>query len=114
MTTNEQIDLAARAICLVQFGSEFEHGNARCCQAGGTEGCCVDGLKVAASAALSAAAGHDTLCGEYHKQRSIVLQMAEEMIHAKDKRIQELLEANNAYLTRARNAEEIIRKWCNQ
>jgi hypothetical protein len=34
--TNEQIEAAARAICLVQFGSEFDHGEARCCQAGGT------------------------------------------------------------------------------
>ena len=30
----------AEAICLEQFGSEEYHGEARCCKAGGTEGCC--------------------------------------------------------------------------
>ena len=32
----------ARALCLSQFGDTASHGEERCCQAGGTAGCCVE------------------------------------------------------------------------
>lgn len=44
----------ARAICLAELGDEFAHGEARCCQAGGTEGCCSDSFNAAARAAIKA------------------------------------------------------------
>jgi hypothetical protein len=46
---------AARALCLVQFGDESIHGDARCCQAGGSDGCCVDTLLLQANAIIEVA-----------------------------------------------------------
>ena len=55
MPEPHEIDAAAKAICLVQFGSEIDHGDARCCQVGGVDGCCMAALLPAAEAALVAA-----------------------------------------------------------
>lgn len=46
-----------------------------------------------------------TICDDYHIRRSRGIELLERELTAKDKRIQELLEANNAYLERARAAE---------
>jgi len=49
MTTLRDI---AEAICLEQFGSEEYHGEARCCKAGGTEGCCAATYETTAQVVL--------------------------------------------------------------
>jgi hypothetical protein len=53
--TAEMIDLGARALCLDIFGDRTTHGDARCCQAGGTDGCCLDEVSRHARACLTAA-----------------------------------------------------------
>lgn len=45
---------AALALCLAQFGDEAVHGDARCCQVGGTDGCCVSSLMPQVIAVASA------------------------------------------------------------
>jgi hypothetical protein len=42
----------ARAICVVQFCSEPDFGLDRCCQVGGTSGCCAPEFHAAARAAI--------------------------------------------------------------
>jgi hypothetical protein len=42
----------AEAICLEQFGSEEYYGEARCCQVGGTEGCCAATYETTAQAVI--------------------------------------------------------------
>ena len=49
MTLLKQI---AEAICLEQFGSEEDYGEARCCQVGGTVGCCAATYETTAQAVL--------------------------------------------------------------
>lgn len=44
---------AAKALCLVQFGDKATHGDARCCQAGGIDGCCLDSLLPQVTAVMS-------------------------------------------------------------
>lgn len=51
MTPEEAV---ARALCLVQFGDSVIHGDARCCQVGGTDGCCLADLHEQAVAAIKA------------------------------------------------------------
>lgn len=48
------IDVVAKAICLMQFGDDRIHGEARCCQVGGVDGCCVKSLRETAVAVLVA------------------------------------------------------------
>jgi hypothetical protein len=48
------IEKVARAICKEQFGNEEVHGEYRCCQVGGTEGCCAKDLEKDAKAAIEA------------------------------------------------------------
>ena len=109
--TKVQIEAAAKAMCLVQFGDEFWHGDSRCCQTGGTNGCCVETLNESAERALAAAEGVKTMtvCDDYHVRRSKTFRMLEAVIDAKDQRIQDLLEANNEYLERARSAENTVK-----
>ena len=54
--TDEQIDAAAKAICRTYFGDVVTHGDARCCQLGGMDGCCLEAMKPVAVAALEALA----------------------------------------------------------
>ena len=49
MTLLKQI---AEAICLEQFGSEEDYGEARCCKVGGTEGCCAATYETTAQAVI--------------------------------------------------------------
>lgn len=65
MPEQYEIDAAAKAICRVQFGSVEDHGDARCCQLGGTDGCCLPSLLPVAEAALVAA---ETLRNEKPKE----------------------------------------------
>jgi hypothetical protein len=51
---NEFIEPVARALCLAQFGDAEIHGDARCCQVGGTDGCCLLALRTQAMAAIDA------------------------------------------------------------
>ena len=51
MTPEEAV---ARALCAVQFGDPVIHGDARCCQVGGTDGCCLPDLHKQAVAAINA------------------------------------------------------------
>lgn len=53
--SQKKIEAAARAICLSMFGSAAVHGEARCCQIGGTEGCCLKTIIPMAKEALEAA-----------------------------------------------------------
>ena len=48
------IEKVARAICKEQFRNEEVHGEYRCCQVGGTEGCCAKDLEKDAKAAIEA------------------------------------------------------------
>lgn len=55
ITSVDPVTLAvARAICLTEFGDEEAYGPLRCCQVGGTEGCCLDTILPAARAAIAA------------------------------------------------------------
>lgn len=49
------IEAGARALCLATFGDKTVHGDARCCQAGGTDGCCIQEVKPLAKACIDAA-----------------------------------------------------------
>jgi hypothetical protein len=49
-----EVEAVAKAICLAGFGDEKTHGDGRCCQAGGSEGCCWESLKSSARAAIRA------------------------------------------------------------
>ena len=42
----------AEAICLEQFGSEEDYGESRCCQVGGTDGCCAATYETTAQVVL--------------------------------------------------------------
>jgi hypothetical protein len=48
------VERVARALCYSQLGSKKVHGDARCCQAGGTEGCCIKEMLDDARAAIAA------------------------------------------------------------
>jgi len=54
MTMEEKEAQVARAICSVYFGDVVTHGDARCCQRGGTDGCCYESLLPVARAAIDA------------------------------------------------------------
>jgi hypothetical protein len=56
MISPRAIEVGARALCAEQFGDEVIHGEARCCQLGGTGGCCVDELARQMKAVLTALA----------------------------------------------------------
>lgn len=56
MTPHDRaIEAGARALCLATFGDKTVHGDARCCQAGGTDGCCIQEVKPLAKACIDAA-----------------------------------------------------------
>lgn len=48
------VEKVARAICLSQYGNEAIHGVHRCCQVGGTAGCCAPDMAHEARAAIAA------------------------------------------------------------
>lgn len=50
----DDVERVARALCRTQFASEIIHGDARCCQLGGIDGCCLPDLKEQAVAAIAA------------------------------------------------------------
>jgi hypothetical protein len=52
------LEAGARALCVEQFGNEVIHGDARCCQLGGTDGCCVESLMDQAAAVITAYESH--------------------------------------------------------
>jgi hypothetical protein len=53
---SELLNKAARALCLSQFSDPIVHGSARCCQAGGTDGCCIEAVLPQAASVLSVVA----------------------------------------------------------
>jgi hypothetical protein len=60
------VEKVARAICYSQFRSEKEHGDARCCQAGGVGGCCVKEMFDDARAAIEAMEPDADMLAEVH------------------------------------------------
>jgi hypothetical protein len=57
MSDDEIVHEVARALCSSMFGTD--HGTARCCQIGGTDGCCVTDLYENAKAAIVAVRLYD-------------------------------------------------------
>jgi hypothetical protein len=55
LITDEMVELGAKALCLDIFGDKIIHGEARCCQAGGGDGCCIEEVRHHARACLAAA-----------------------------------------------------------
>ena len=51
---SEIIERVAKAMCKTQFGDIEVHGEGRCCQTGGIDGCCVVELMGEARAAIEA------------------------------------------------------------
>ena len=49
----ERVESVAKAICRKSFG--VDHGDARCCQIGGKDGCCLATILPVARAAIKAA-----------------------------------------------------------
>ena len=53
--SKEMLEAAAKAICRNMFGDVAVHGDGRCCQLGGADGCCLKTMYPVARAALKAA-----------------------------------------------------------